>query len=149
MRCQQNLISPHKYLVMTQQNMLYQQIFDKSGKWADSAKKYAVSAKLAYYLIAKPTLGLWLVLYNDVMSLVTIFSNQNYVVLAKNVLSQQKALMMTQDYAVSATMCCYLDRRRTLTWRWPTVYSVWTLTGIWFLSAEAARTSTVVLTSST
>jgi len=42
-----------------------------------------VSAKLAYYLFAAPTLGLGLVLYYDVMSLVTIFSNQNYVVSAK------------------------------------------------------------------
>jgi len=50
---------------------------------------------------------------------------------------------------VSGTMCCYLDRRRTLTRRSPIVYRVWTLTGIWFLSAAAARTSTVVLTSST
>ena len=46
-------------------------------------QKYAVSIKLAYYLIATPTLALGLVLYYDVISLVTIFSNQNYVVLAK------------------------------------------------------------------
>ena len=58
----------------------------------------------------------------DVVSRVTIFSNQNYVVSAK---------------------------RRTLTRRWPTVYCVWTLSGIWFLSAAAAHSSTVVLTSST
>jgi len=32
MPCQQRLISPHKYLVMTQQNMLDQQKFDMSAK---------------------------------------------------------------------------------------------------------------------
>ena len=42
-----------------------------------------MSAKLAYYLIATPTLWLGLMLCYDVMSLVTIFSNQNYVVSAK------------------------------------------------------------------
>ena len=63
-------------------------------------QKYAVSAKLAYYLIVTPTLGLGLVLYYDVMSLVTIFSNENYVVLAKLPESAQ----ITGDG--SAKICC-------------------------------------------
>ena len=64
------------------------------------SKKYAVSAKLAYYLIVTPTLGLGLVLYYDVMSLVTIFSNQNYVVLAK---LPESAQIPGDD---SAKICC-------------------------------------------
>jgi len=60
----------------------------------------------------------------------------------ENLLSQQYSL--NRDVLFS-----YLDRRNTWTRRRPTVYRVWTLTGIWFLSAAAAaRTSTVVLTSS-
>jgi len=45
------------------------------------------------------------------------------------------------------TFCFHIsidDRRRTFTRRRPTVYCVWTLSGIWLLSAAAeARTSTV------
>jgi len=68
------------------------------------------------------------------MSLVTILATKT-TLCQQHLLSQQKALVMLSIYAVSATTCCYLDRRRTLTRRWPTVYCVRTLTGIWFLSA--------------
>jgi len=203
------------------------------------SKERTVFAKLAYYLIAMPTLGLGLVLYYDVMSLVTIFSNQNYVVLAKlpesaqipgddsakiwctsknlttqrneliqqkydmhsiwlrlglvviwprvrvritNMLCQQKKFELIQrKCAVSAKTCWVIkvpdddstkescvsknllsqqkstDLRRDLSRSTTTyfgttssnVYCVWTLSGIWFLSAAAAaRTLTVVLTSS-
>jgi len=58
-----------------------------------------VSAKLAYYLIGTPTLGLGLVLYYDVMSLVTILATKT-TLYQQNFLSQQKALVMTHD------ICC-------------------------------------------
>jgi len=41
------LINQHKYMVMTQKNVLYRQKFDKSTKWADSAKLRCVSKKVA------------------------------------------------------------------------------------------------------
>jgi len=141
MLCQQNLISQHKYMVTTQQKYAISTKIWQVSEMNWFSKEYAVSAKLAYYLIVTPTLGLGLVLYYDVMYLVTVFSNRNYVVSAKLAESAKS----TGLYAVSATMCCFLDRRCTLTRRWPTGYRVWTLTGIWFLSAAAARTSTVVL----
>ena len=79
-------------------------------------KKYAVSVKLAYYLIAAPTLGLGLMLYYDVMFLVTIFSNQNYVVLgvrtntwwwlSKNMLYQRKIWQVSEMSWFSKNMLC-------------------------------------------
>ena len=63
-----------------------------------------MSVKRAYYLIATPTLGLGLMLYYDVMSLVTIFSNQNYVVLGKLLESAQ---IPGDD---SAKICCISEK---------------------------------------
>jgi len=95
----------------------------------DSAKRYAVSAKK---LTSQR---------NDLIQ-------QKYAVSAKTYWVSKTPWWRLSIYDVSATLCRYLDRRRTLTRRRPTVYCVWTLSGIWFLSAAAARTLSVVLTSS-
>jgi len=74
----------------------------------------------AHYLghthIATPTLGIGLALYYDVMSLVTIFSNQNYVVSAK-LAESAKSPGDDSTYMLLATMCRYLDQQGTLTRR--------------------------------
>ena len=60
---------------------------------------------------------------------------------SKNLLSQQKSADLRRDLPRSTTM--YFGTTSS------NVYCVWTLSGIWFLSATAeARTLTVVLTSS-
>jgi len=60
---------------------------------------------------------------------------------SKNFLSQQKSTDLRRDLSRSTTT--YFGTTSS------NVYCVWTLSGIWFLSAAAAaRTLTVVLTSS-
>jgi len=105
MLCQQNLISPYKYWWWLSKNMLcYQKKFDKSAKWADSAKircirknlltfkildddstidilckqKFAVSAEISWYGKMCCVSKIWFVRTNP------------WWWLSKNVLYQQK-----------------------------------------------------------
>ena len=101
-----------------------------------SAKRYIVSAKNWQISEKKDS---W-VSKNLLSQQKSADSAKKYAVSAKTYWISKTPWWRISIYDVSATMCRYLDRRRTLTRRRPTVYRVWTLSGIWFLSAAAART---------
>jgi len=126
--CQQNLLSQQKALVMTQHKCYVSKNFMSQQQMSWFSKKYAT------HFDPTPTAcGLW--------------PASGFCCAAA-----VRTSWWLSIYAVSAKIWWVINKwavRRTLTGRQTTVYRMWTLTGIWFLSAAAtARTSTVVLTSS-